>query len=237
MDAPLKRRSVRLPAYDYASHGAYFVTLVAAARACVFGEVQDVRLRKPRHRVQIEPPERLLEVRPLRPHHLPVQPRPEHEPRQHLEVRPVVRRRLPHREREDLRRIRLWAHGSWCHLCPPPPTVPCSLSPVNSRLLESNTHRTEAMWRSRSGPIARKRSRRSTASLRSSSATTPASPATPSERSSSSAPSGLSAPSRTASSPPPTAPSPSSSVSTAASPAPLVSPSSARCRSTAAEAT
>jgi REP element-mobilizing transposase RayT len=33
------RRSIRLPAYDYAQAGAYFVTLVAHARECLFGQV------------------------------------------------------------------------------------------------------------------------------------------------------------------------------------------------------
>ncbi|MBI5287772.1 MAG: transposase [Chloroflexi bacterium] len=35
------RRSVRLPAYDYASYGAYFVTIVAHDRLCMFGDIQD----------------------------------------------------------------------------------------------------------------------------------------------------------------------------------------------------
>jgi REP element-mobilizing transposase RayT len=34
-----RRRSIRLPAFDYTSAGAYFVTVVTAKRACVFGEV------------------------------------------------------------------------------------------------------------------------------------------------------------------------------------------------------
>jgi putative transposase len=33
------RRSIRLSGYDYASAGAYFVTIVAQGRACVFGQV------------------------------------------------------------------------------------------------------------------------------------------------------------------------------------------------------
>lgn len=37
----LHRRSLRLKGYDYSQPGAYFVTLVAHARLCVFGEVQD----------------------------------------------------------------------------------------------------------------------------------------------------------------------------------------------------
>ena len=33
------RRSIRLPAYDYAQPGAYFVTICTQNRECVFGEV------------------------------------------------------------------------------------------------------------------------------------------------------------------------------------------------------
>ncbi len=35
------RRSIRLEGYDYASAGAYFVTLVTQGRECLFGEVKD----------------------------------------------------------------------------------------------------------------------------------------------------------------------------------------------------
>jgi len=35
------RRSIRLPGYDYAQPGAYFVTICAAQRECLFGEVAD----------------------------------------------------------------------------------------------------------------------------------------------------------------------------------------------------
>ena len=35
------RRSFRLAGYDYASHGAYFVTIVTQGRACLFGKVVD----------------------------------------------------------------------------------------------------------------------------------------------------------------------------------------------------
>ena len=35
------RRSIRLPGYDYTQAGAYFVTVVTADRACLFGEVVD----------------------------------------------------------------------------------------------------------------------------------------------------------------------------------------------------
>jgi putative transposase len=39
------RRSIRLPAYDYAGPGAYFVTLVTYARECLFGQVIDSEMR------------------------------------------------------------------------------------------------------------------------------------------------------------------------------------------------
>lgn len=35
------RKSIRLPGYDYAQAGAYFVTVVAWGRDCLFGEVVD----------------------------------------------------------------------------------------------------------------------------------------------------------------------------------------------------
>jgi REP element-mobilizing transposase RayT len=35
------RRSIRLPAYDYAQPGAYFVTVVTHQRQCLFGEIVD----------------------------------------------------------------------------------------------------------------------------------------------------------------------------------------------------
>ena len=40
-----KRRSVRLRRYDYARAGAYFVTVVAQHRACLFGEVVEGEMR------------------------------------------------------------------------------------------------------------------------------------------------------------------------------------------------
>ncbi len=40
-----RRRSVRLPGYDYASAGMYFVTICAHERECLFGEVQDGLVR------------------------------------------------------------------------------------------------------------------------------------------------------------------------------------------------
>ena len=41
MSNGVRRRSIRLPAYDYGTVGAYFVTLVTADRACLFGDVAD----------------------------------------------------------------------------------------------------------------------------------------------------------------------------------------------------
>ena len=35
------RRSIRLPGYDYASPGAYFVTIVTYHHACLFGKIQN----------------------------------------------------------------------------------------------------------------------------------------------------------------------------------------------------
>ncbi len=37
----LRRRSIRLSGYDYARPGAYFVTIVAAGRHCLFGRVEN----------------------------------------------------------------------------------------------------------------------------------------------------------------------------------------------------
>ena len=39
------RRSIRLKGYDYSQAGAYFITIVAQARACLFGEVVDGEMR------------------------------------------------------------------------------------------------------------------------------------------------------------------------------------------------
>ena len=39
------RRSIRLQGYDYASEGAYFVTMVTAGRECLFGEIRDESVR------------------------------------------------------------------------------------------------------------------------------------------------------------------------------------------------
>ena len=40
-----QRRSIRLPGYDYAQAGAYFVTVVTRERACLFGDVADGEIR------------------------------------------------------------------------------------------------------------------------------------------------------------------------------------------------
>ena len=40
-----KRRSLRLPAYDYAQAGAYFVTACAYDRRCLFGDIVDGAMR------------------------------------------------------------------------------------------------------------------------------------------------------------------------------------------------
>jgi REP element-mobilizing transposase RayT len=40
-----QRRSIRLDGYDYASAGAYFVTICTQDRACVFGDVVDGEMR------------------------------------------------------------------------------------------------------------------------------------------------------------------------------------------------
>ncbi|MFN4294850.1 MAG: transposase, partial [Thermoflexales bacterium] len=39
------RRSIRLKGYDYSQAGAYFITIVAQDRACLFGEVVDGEMR------------------------------------------------------------------------------------------------------------------------------------------------------------------------------------------------
>jgi putative transposase len=38
---PVRRKSIRLPEYDYSSVGAYFITMVAHDRANIFGEIVD----------------------------------------------------------------------------------------------------------------------------------------------------------------------------------------------------
>ena len=39
-----QRRSIRLPGYDYARPGAYFVTMVTQGRVCLLGDVVDGRV-------------------------------------------------------------------------------------------------------------------------------------------------------------------------------------------------
>ncbi len=39
VDPVRHRRSIRLPEYDYAGDGVYFVTICTAKRACIFGQV------------------------------------------------------------------------------------------------------------------------------------------------------------------------------------------------------
>jgi putative transposase len=39
------RRSIRLPGYDYSQPGAYFVTICAYQRQCIFGEIIDGQMR------------------------------------------------------------------------------------------------------------------------------------------------------------------------------------------------
>ncbi|MDP2661064.1 MAG: transposase [Dehalococcoidia bacterium] len=39
------RRSIRLPTYDYSQPGAYFVTLCAEQRTCLFGEIVEEEMR------------------------------------------------------------------------------------------------------------------------------------------------------------------------------------------------
>ena len=39
------RRSIRIPGYDYSQPGAYFITIVAYGRECLFGEIQNGIMR------------------------------------------------------------------------------------------------------------------------------------------------------------------------------------------------
>ena len=39
------RRSIRIPAFDYAGPGAYFITIVTQGRACLFGHIQDAQTK------------------------------------------------------------------------------------------------------------------------------------------------------------------------------------------------
>jgi putative transposase len=45
---PHHRRSIRLPGFDYASQGAYFVTIVTDLRRCLFGDIVSEKLRSSR---------------------------------------------------------------------------------------------------------------------------------------------------------------------------------------------
>ena len=45
MSQPHHRRSIRLPGYDYADAGAYFITICTHGRACLFGQVVDGEMR------------------------------------------------------------------------------------------------------------------------------------------------------------------------------------------------
>ena len=40
----LKRKSLRLPEYDYTSPGAYFITICTDKRRCVFGNIRDGKM-------------------------------------------------------------------------------------------------------------------------------------------------------------------------------------------------
>ncbi len=42
---PARRRALRLPGYDYAQAGAYFVTICTRGRVCVLGDVVDGEVR------------------------------------------------------------------------------------------------------------------------------------------------------------------------------------------------
>jgi REP-associated tyrosine transposase len=45
-DATLpRRRSIRLPAYDYSQGGAHFITICAYRRRCLFGRIADSRMQ------------------------------------------------------------------------------------------------------------------------------------------------------------------------------------------------
>jgi REP element-mobilizing transposase RayT len=46
MDTPQpSRRSIRLPLFDYSTHGAYFVTICVHQKKCMFGEIEDGEMR------------------------------------------------------------------------------------------------------------------------------------------------------------------------------------------------
>ena len=74
-----KRRSIRLPGYDYAQAGAYFVTLVTHGRACLFGEIVDGVMRLNRrglaaqdelHRLEQRFPNLHLDACVIMPNHI-----------------------------------------------------------------------------------------------------------------------------------------------------------------------
>ena len=39
------RRSIRLPEYDYSQEGTYYITICTQDRKCLFGEIQDGRMK------------------------------------------------------------------------------------------------------------------------------------------------------------------------------------------------
>ena len=58
------RKTVRLPAYDYASYGAYFVTLVTADRACILGDITEEEIQaSPVGSIVLEEWQRTAELR------------------------------------------------------------------------------------------------------------------------------------------------------------------------------
>ncbi len=57
------RRSIRLPGYDYARAGAYFVTMVTYGRECLFGEISGGEMRLNEFGLLVENEWRRLEKR------------------------------------------------------------------------------------------------------------------------------------------------------------------------------
>ena len=57
------RCSIRLPGYDYARAGAYFVTMVTYGRECLFGEIIDGEMRLNKFGLLVESEWRSLEKR------------------------------------------------------------------------------------------------------------------------------------------------------------------------------
>ena len=77
-DRPI-RKSIRLPGHDYASPGAYFVTVCTHERACILGEIIDDRVVPSVHGVIVTAvwnalpstsPESALDAFVLMPNHL-----------------------------------------------------------------------------------------------------------------------------------------------------------------------